>query len=177
MSLRSAALRIASELPVGDPTRRKLLAALKRARKPENAAQIAIWDAWDALDGIDKVREYSSFAGAARSLVGDIEVDAEYRSSAYKMAEKVEKKLTALDRQTRSWRTGYNMWLEGRGADLPRLLRGLEKTQATIKAIWKLLASLKRDADPGDFATVSKAANKAMDAFDRAISILQSGNY
>lgn len=34
MSLRATALRIASELPVGDPTRRKLLAALaKRALK------------------------------------------------------------------------------------------------------------------------------------------------
>ena len=69
--LRKAALEIASDLPKGDPTRRKLLAALeeKQAGRREEF-QIANTEMeWELLGPDDKtVQEHSSYEGEFHSL-------------------------------------------------------------------------------------------------------------
>ena len=176
MSLRTKTIRTAAALPAGDPTRTLLLAALREAQRPENAAQKAIWHAWDTMAATEKVSEFKSFDGALRYLASNVEVD-HYDTPFEKGAQKVQSKLKALDRSTRSWRMAYNMWLEGKDISIPRLLADLDKTQKDIKTIWALARNLKPVADDSDFKTAAMAADATMDAFDKAVMLLESGNY
>lgn len=141
--LRAAVLHLASELPKGNPTRRRLLEALV-AKGKENPAQKAIWNAWDWMSGTESVREYDSFDGAVGSFALDIETGPDEMMDSFfdKAAKGIQRKLRSLDRQSRSWRAAYNMWLEGKTIDVTRLQRDMLTSLKTIEAIQSTLTQM-----------------------------------
>jgi hypothetical protein len=184
-SLRTAAIKIAADLPKGDPTRRKLLATIVKAKRAENPAQKAIWNAWDAMSGIEKVREYDSFDGATGSFALSTQVsDGLYGTFYEKAADGLERKLKSLDRQSRSWRTGYNMWLEGKDIDTDRIANDMSKSLKIIKTMQDALVRMSKMAREhpeawseldDDYRRAVSGAGRTVATFENALGVLKSG--
>jgi len=177
-------LKLAATLPQGNETRRKLLTAVA-----ENKAQKAIWHAWDTMAGVEKIREFDSAAGAASYFLSAVQsIDDIYDSSwGQKIAGRLQKRLKSMDRQSRGWRSAYNLWVQGKGINTGRLAQDMRKTLVNIDGIKGDLVDLRkvlRDEYPeywGEYQRNWKeaddAADKAVKAFEAAIAIVKSGRW
>lgn len=186
--LRIAITHIAAGLPAGDPTRRKLLEAVVAARHHENPGQRAIWNAWDAMSGTERVREFDSFEGATSSFAMSVESGPDELMGTFydKAAEGIEKNLRTLDRQSRSWRTAYNLWLEGREVNTDRIVADMAKSLKMIRTIRDVLVRMGKlksefpeswDDVSYDYEKAMPAASAAISAFENAIGVLKSGGW
>lgn len=160
------------------------LGVVKKA-KQETPMQAAIWSAWDVLWGVDKVRKTNSFGWVMSSLFLGIEIMDELNGTKYaRTAEKMQKKLIALKRQTRSWQATYNLWIEGKiEIDHFRLATDLGKTLTTILVIKKAVAQVAgiQRSHPEVWEQVNSHkeatvfAQRAADAFGIAVGMAQQG--
>jgi hypothetical protein len=119
----------------------------------DKAVLAKIWTAWDQFQGTENVRETDSFESVAFSLAQGLDIDAEYQSKAQKAGEAAEKALKTLDKQSRKWRSAYNLWREGRvSIDKARLAKDMKDSMKKMSAIFTKLDRVKRQADVKDYA-------------------------
>jgi len=140
--VRRPACAIAREVSTGGAQMSTLKVA-KTARR-ETPAEIAIWGAWDAFQGVDKVREYDSFDSACEAFFLSVSMEDDlYETPFFRLAEKTLRKVRGLDRQSRSWRSAYNLW-ESHDIDMTRLVRDLQATLDAVKKVEEHLATMGR---------------------------------
>lgn len=145
----------------------------------------AIWDAWDQLQGTEKVRDSDSFESRADGLFLTVSiVDELYNTKYGRSAEKMISKLQSLERQTRSWRSAYNLWSEGHQIDLKRLAGDLNKTLTSVKAIAGAIALMGQvqrvlpavwDEIEYDYNKAVESAKATVAAFEKAVLMAKAG--
>lgn len=115
----------------------------KAAKKPETPVQQAVWAAWQLFEGGTR-NDYLSLVGSAAddatvSEIGDQDI------RVFNLGNKIDKALKSAVAQSKSWRSAYNMSLEGRiQLDTDRLARDLMQTIINIRKISQLLTALKK---------------------------------
>ena len=160
---------------------RRFKVALSRSDAKGSPAKEALSDAWDYLD--EKFYKIDTY------FLGDIVVihDELYGSAHQRLAESMSNGLKRFERQTRSWRSGFNLWLEGRDIDVPRMIRDLEKTLGALQKIRTNLSKLEKGISR-DFPDVWKETKWGYDQavkfteqtiqlFSTAVKLLKAGKF
>lgn len=129
----------------------------------------AVWEAWDLTLGADKVSKYDSFVGQA----GDAIFAYDDATNDFNRVEKAERALVTLKRQTRKWRLAYNLKIDGREIDIPRMVKDLGDTQKRVLQIKKTLEGFQRDAKDQLNARRKKDFKDAFRVTDMAVRALQ----
>lgn len=133
---------------------RRPLVAVSRPDAKGDPVKEAISDGWD------KMHEFQESAlDVALSLKSWQEA---YDDPTVKAGEKMVKLLDRLEWQSRSWRSGFNFWLEGKNIDKPRLKGDLEKTVGMLQEAVKTLMIGAHET--GEQQRAAKAAQGAHDA-------------
>lgn len=134
--------------------------------------------AWALYQGTDDVKERHSFDARARSLALSLDVDGEYDSKEQRAGETVQKNLQTLERQTRKWRTAWNLWNEGREIDRGRMANDMMDSLIKMASV---VGKLKRvENTPGgedldrEYTQLDSAFAKTQKAFTAAIKALRS---
>ena len=153
----------------------------------DSPLQDAIWEAWDHLQGTDKIKEYdsvyatiTSFGSAVYAYMDNDGGDIEDR------VDRLTLRSGRIDRQSRSWRSTYNLWREGKiEVDLDSLASNMEKTLKALlgsKTEMDRIAMQVKKLHPATWseakAAYGRAANRlqaAIEAFSKAISMAKSG--
>jgi hypothetical protein len=166
------------------PTAVKLLASRTAAQK-DTPTQAAIWRAWDTLQGVEKVREGDSFESVAQSFFLTLSIEEVLNGTKYgRAADKMYRKLPGIEKQTRSWRAGYNLWREGKPIDMGRMASDMGKTLASVEKVQNALVGMtgiKREFPAvwaeimSEFGSALRATNRAVEALNSAIAMLKSG--
>jgi len=158
----------------------------KFAAQRDTPMQAAIWAAWDTLQGVERIRSTRSLESEAASLFLTVEVMSELYGTSYaRTAEQMSKKVQSLEKQSRSWRTAYTLWREGKiDVDHNRLVNDLGKTLKKIVEIQKATAQMggiKREYPElweevdTEYRDTAKASQLAVDAFTKAIAMARAG--
>jgi len=144
-------------------------------RSPETPLQKAIWAAWVLFDGPRGSKDYLRAVGdAAGSVV--ISDEALDDPKLYDLGNKVDKATTAMEKQSRSWRSAYNLSLEGKvELDGPRVGRDLDKTLAKMRLVHKILVKLgtQKIDDPHFKREIKDAITqsaKTQEGFEKAVA-------
>jgi len=149
----------------------------KLAAQRDTPTQAAIWHAWDTIQGVEKVREGDSFESVAQSFFLSASIEEGLYGTKYaRLADAMYRKLPGIEKQTRSWRAGYNLWREGRGIDRDRLAGDMGKTLASVGQVQKALTGMvgiKREF-PAVWVEVSSEHGAAVRATDLTVSALNS---
>jgi len=91
----------------------------------------------------------------------------------FNRAEKADRALVTLERQTRKWRIAYNLKVEGREIDIPRMVKDLGDTQKRVLQIKKTLEGFQRDAKDQLSASGKEDFKDALRVTDMAVQALQ----
>jgi len=158
-----------------------------RQASSETPMQVAIWAAWDAMLGVERVRDADTFIATASSLAMSVSTGGDDLSGTKfeRAADGMLKKLKNLEKQSRSWRSAYNLW-DKVDVDPGRLGRDMEITFKGIVAIQKSImgmAGIKRtfpniweeEGVEYEFNRAAKASQNAIEAFKKALHMLKSG--
>ena len=134
---------------------------------------------------MDKVREGDSFESVGQSFFLTLSIEEALNGTKYgRAAEKMYRKLPGIEKQTRSWRAGYNLWREGKPIDMGRMASDMGKTLASVEKVQNALVGMtgmKRDFPAvwaeimSEFGSALRATNRAVDALSTAITMLNSG--
>ena len=135
--------------------------------------------AWALYHGdMDGVKERHSFDARARSLALWLDEGGEDGSKEQRAGETVQKNLQTLERQTRKWRTAWNLWYEGREIDRGRMANDMMDSLIKMASI---VGKLKRvENTPGgedldrEYTQLDSAFAKTQKAFTAAIKALRS---
>ena len=150
--------------------------ASDKTAKSDTLLQL-VWNAWDHLEGVERVKERESFLSEIAMLLSSVEVSDEAMDDPklYKLARKLSRDLKSLERQTRSWRSAYNLAKEGRDIDRARMHKDLADTMKRIKSLIKGLNSLPQGPkysgfDSQNLRSAMDTAYDTFKAFQKAIS-------
>jgi hypothetical protein len=158
----------------------------KTAKRAETPLEKAVWAAWEEFQSVSDRYDYLSLVeGVGLSAVTSEAAD--YEQKIYDIGRKIERAAKSMERQSRSWRTAYNLSLEDKiQLDGKRLAKDLGKTKASIEkaekmmlALGKAYLSVNREPEYKDTAKyeaedLAKAIAKSKTtsaAFDRAIKL------
>ena len=170
---------------------RELKTASTRTAKirPETPIQKAVWNAWDHFEGTEKIRDAASYL----TVVGRTGLSASTSEAADdepkigKLGDQISRSTKAMERQSRSWRTAYNLALEGKieldpkrlAGDLAKTLKAIRATHFKLTQLMMLVASstdtahapyLKTDVDQA-----LRASDSTITAFLAAIKLAARG--
>jgi len=163
---------------VGSSLRRILISEGLISKEAGGDALALSRRAWALYQGTDDVKERHSFDARARSLALSLDVDGEYDSKEQRAGETVQKNLQTLERQTRKWRTAWNLWNEGREIDRGRMANDMMDSLIKMASV---VGKLKRvENTPGgedldrEYTQLDSAFAKTQKAFTAAIKALRS---
>jgi len=143
-----------------------------RKLPPETPLQKAVWNAWDYLDGVDKIPETKALLFVLGGIEGEALISDEVDTipGFMKLPEKIGRAVKLLEKQTRSWRSAYNLSVEGKiTLDERRLVQDLTNTRKILATIHKDLETLKRTFTSYDMGPTLDLLRKTDQAFQQAI--------
>ena len=119
------------------PALMRELSSLSRtaaSRRPETPLEKAVWNAWDYMQGTQRFRkgflDLAQGVGLSTGGSEDLKV--------YKLGDKIEKAAVRLEKQSRGWRSAYNLSLEGKiELDGKRLAKDMEKTLRGMNTLYR----------------------------------------
>jgi hypothetical protein len=162
----------------------------KTAKRAETRIEKAVWSLWEDFQISND--DYLSLVEST-GLSAVVSEAADYDQNIYKLGQKISRAAKAMERQSRSWRTAYNMSVEGKiELDGKRLAKDLAKTKASVVKVERMLILLShayealQKTHPLEFKNTFRfetsnalgayAKSKTMEAtFDKAIKLALRG--
>jgi hypothetical protein len=180
-------------VPEYEAVKRQFLPALMRAlktgktaKRAETPLEKAVWTAWEEFQSATDRYDYLGLVGGV-GLSAVTSEAADYDQKIYDIGRKIERAAKAMERQSRSWRSAYNLSLEDKiQLDGKRLAKDLGKTKVSIEKAEKMMLALAKayvtvnrepeykDTAKYEAADLAKAIAKSKTtgtAFDRAIKL------
>lgn len=146
---------------------------------PDTPEQAAVWYAWDTLLGVEKIQRRDAAVARAWVYLDSIimEWDELYGTIFDKAAGSAWKTIRSIDKQSRSWRSAYNLWREGKiTVDGSRMSRDMVKTLSKLHKVQKVfskLSGIKREF-PEIWKGLGKEPSAAASAVLRAVHALEA---
>ena len=125
------------------PALMRALSSGKTAYRAETPLEKSLWHTWDVFQGTERVRH--PYLDALQGIGMDASTSdlADSDPSIHRLGETLLRAARSMEKQSRSWRTAYNLSVEGKiQLDGPRLAKDLTKTLVAIQKAEKVAASL-----------------------------------
>jgi hypothetical protein len=146
----------------------------KEASGVKTPLEEALWKAWDNYQGIDKVSRYSSLEKLIEGIGLTATTADEYIPEQDKLGELTLKLNKKLERESKSWRTSYNLSREGKIAlDSKRLGRPLKTFLSTMGKIEQCLIKLKATTKDDLFTWEVKRGLEALQTTVQSFELVQ----
>lgn len=155
----------------------RYLEALSRPSAKGSPAKEALSNAWDQWD---EAMKDSGFLDSLSVVYDELEGTPYVR-----LAKSISNGLTRAERQTHSWRSAFNYWLEGRDIDINKMVSDLQKTVQNLQVTQRNLSKLEGirkfpevwKVEQRDFEKFSSAIDASLQGFSAAIKLLKAGRY